>query len=66
MNQYTCNITFTSPHTGRTYLAGTTINQFEYDRLSYSDSQRFKFKQGDESFAFQASNSSFEQTDLDY
>jgi hypothetical protein len=57
MNKFICQNLFTSPHTGRTYNVGDVIDQYEYDRLSYSDSRRFTIKPNEQSFAFQASNS---------
>lgn len=64
MNKYTCQQMFTSPHTGKTYKEGDVIDQYEYDRLSYSDSQRFNMKQDHQSFAYQASSLAI--LDMDY
>lgn len=62
MNKHICRQTFTSPHTGKTYYKNDMISQFEYDRLSYSDCQRFNLTSDNETFAYQASNYFLKQT----
>jgi hypothetical protein len=56
MNRFICNTLFTSPQTGTTYHPGDEIDQYEFDRLSYSDSKRFIINPKHQSFAFQASS----------
>lgn len=66
MNCYTCHQTFTSPHTGKTYLKGTMIDQREFDELPYSESKRFGLTPESETFAFQSSVLFLEETEFNY
>jgi hypothetical protein len=56
MRKFICQNTFTSPHTGRTYIQGDEIDLYEYQRLSYSDTHRFNLKPNESSFAYKANN----------